>query len=95
MVPYRTVPYHTSYLPECCSRARHKPAYKKWMEKVLDGLEGVAAGEFIKVKGSYKLSAAAKAPPKKKKAAPKKKTAPKKKVRLILFVMTLIGYNVS
>jgi histone H1/5 len=73
------------------------PADKKWMNGMfLKALkDGVAAGEFIKVKGSYKLSAAAKAPPKKKKAAPKKKTAPKKKVRLILFVMTLIGYNVS
>ena len=52
---------------------------------------GVAAGQFTQVKGSYKLSAAAKkpapkkkpakkkAPAKKKKAAPKKKKAPKKK----------------
>jgi histone H1/5 len=67
---------------------------KKWANAVfLKALkDGVASGEFVKVKASYKLSAAAKtaakkkaapkkakAAPKKKKAAPKKKTAPKKK----------------
>ena len=65
---------------------------KKWLNGMfLKALkDGVAAGTFVKVKASYKLSPAAKAAAKpkkapkkksapKKKAAPKKKTAPKKK----------------
>jgi histone H1/5 len=67
------------------------PADKKWMNATfLKALrDGVAAGDLIQVKGSYKLSAKAKtagkpkkAPKKKaapKKTAPKKKSAPKKK----------------
>jgi hypothetical protein len=60
------------------------PADKKWMNGMfLKALkDGVAAGDFIKVKASYKLSAAAKTAAKKK-AAPKKKPAPKKKVRSV------------
>ena len=58
------------------------PADKKWMNAAfLKALkDGVEAGDFVKVKASYKLSAAFKEKSKpKKKAAPKKKTAPKKK----------------
>jgi histone H1/5 len=62
------------------------PADKKWMNTTfLKALrDGVAAGDFVQVKGSYKLSAKAKSAGKpkkapKKKAAPVKKTAPKKK----------------
>ena len=68
------------------------PKGKTWKNTVfLAALKsGAASGDFIKVKGSYKLSpefkkkatAATKpkkAAPKKKKAAPKKKTAAKKK----------------
>jgi len=52
------------------------PADKKWMNGMfLKALkDGVAAGDFVKVKASYKLSAASK-------TAAKKKAAPKKKVR--------------
>jgi histone H1/5 len=67
---------------------------KKWQNGIfLKALkDGVTAGDFVKTKSSYKLSAAAKtaakkaaapkkpAAPKKKPAAPKKKTAPKKAV---------------
>jgi histone H1/5 len=69
---------------------------KKWQNGIfLKALkDGVTAGDFVKVKSSYKLSAAAKtaakkaAAPKKasapkKKAAPKKKTAPKKAVSVV------------
>jgi histone H1/5 len=57
------------------------PADKKWMNGMfLKALkDGVTAGDFVKVKASYKLSAAAKTAAKKK-AAPKKAAAPKKKV---------------
>jgi len=53
---------------------------KKWLNGVfLKALkDGVASGEFVKRKASYKLSAAAKTAAKKK-AAPKKKASPKKK----------------
>ena len=40
---------------------------------------GVTAGKLVQVKGSYKLSAAEKKPPKKKAAPKKKRAAPKKK----------------
>jgi histone H1/5 len=72
------------------------PSDKKWMNTAyLKALkDGVEAGDFVKVKASYKLSASfkekskstskpKKAPKKKaapKKTAPKKKTAAKKKV---------------
>src|SRR6056300_609135 len=51
---------------------------KKWLNGVfLKALkDGVASGEFVKRKASYKLSAAAKTAAKKK-AAPKKKAVPK------------------
>jgi len=67
------------------------PEGKKWMNgRFLKALkDGVAAGDFVKVKASYKLSPAAKAAAKKK-AAPKKKPAPKKKVRMILGVPSFI-----
>jgi len=72
------------------------PSGKKWANTVfLTALKsGVAKGDFIQVKGSYKLSPELKkklanaakptvpkkkAAPKKKKMAPKKKAAPKKK----------------
>ena len=66
-------------------------ADKKWLNGMfLKALkDGVAAGDFVKVKASYKLSPAAKAAAKKK-AAPKKKPAPKKKVRMILGVPSFI-----
>eukprot|EP00586_Coscinodiscus_wailesii_P019191 CAMPEP_0172494560 /NCGR_PEP_ID=MMETSP1066-20121228/51212_1 /TAXON_ID=671091 /ORGANISM="Coscinodiscus wailesii, Strain CCMP2513" /LENGTH=156 /DNA_ID=CAMNT_0013265631 /DNA_START=114 /DNA_END=584 /DNA_ORIENTATION=+ len=61
---------------------------KKWLNATfLAALKsGVASGDFVQVKGSYKLSAdfkkkragALKPKTKPKKAAPKKKTAPKK-----------------
>ena len=59
------------------------PADKKWMNAAfLKALkDGVEAGDFVKVKASYKLSAAFKEKSKPKKVAPKKKkTAPKKTV---------------
>ncbi len=51
------------------------PADKKWMNTTfLKALkDGVAAGDLIQVKGSYKLSAKAKSAGKPKKAAPRKK----------------------
>ena len=57
---------------------------KKWLNGIfLKALkDGVAAGDFIKVKASYKLSPEAKAALKKK-SAPKKKPAPKKKVSYV------------
>jgi len=72
----------------------HLPEGKKWMNATfLSSLKaGVASGDFVQVKASYKLSPAFKAklnkkpaaPKVKKAAAPKKKAAPKK-VRLLLF----------
>lgn len=68
------------------------PAEKKWQNAVfLSALKsGVASGDFVKVKNSYKLSPEFKAS-QKKKAAPAKKAAPKKaapkKVRHIHFDM--------
>eukprot|EP00956_Cyclotella_meneghiniana_P002827 scaffold3321_cov25-Cyclotella_meneghiniana.AAC.1 len=57
------------------------PADKKWMNAAfLKALkDGVEAGDFVKVKASYKLSAAFKEKSKPKKKAAPKKTAPKKK----------------
>ena len=57
------------------------PADKKWMNATfLKALkDGVEAGDFVKVKASYKLSAAFKDKSKPKKKAAPKKTAPKKK----------------
>jgi len=66
------------------------PKDKKWMNSTfLTALKsGVASGDFVQVKNSYKLSpefkkkriaAEKKASAPKKKAAPKKKVAPKKK----------------
>mmetsp|Transcript_13503 Transcript_13503/g.19318 ORF Transcript_13503/g.19318 Transcript_13503/m.19318 type:complete len:149 (+) Transcript_13503:59-505(+) len=64
------------------------PSDKKWANTTfLTALKtGVASGDFVKVKGSYKLSqdfkkklADAAKPKKPKKVTPKKKVAPKKK----------------
>eukprot|EP00985_Skeletonema_marinoi_P012535 scaffold6063_cov191-Skeletonema_marinoi.AAC.8 len=54
---------------------------KKWLNGIfLKALkDGVASGDFIKVKNSYELSAAAKTAAKKKAAPKKPKAAPKKK----------------
>ena len=66
------------------------PKYKKWLNATfLPGLKaGVASGDFIQIKNSYKLSpefkksriaSDKKAAAPKRKAIPKKKTVPKKK----------------
>ena len=60
---------------------------------------GVEKGILVKVKASYKVSAEAKKPkkkkaaPKKKKAAPKKKKAAPKKVCLLISVATVVCRN--
>lgn len=68
---------------------------KKWLNAVfLKALkDGVASGEFVKVKASYKLSPVAKTAAKKKAAPKKKKAAPKKKVRSDIRCYGIFGFT--
>lgn len=72
-------------------------ADKKWMNGMfLKALkDGVASGDFVKVKASYKLSAAAKTAAKKKAAPKKPKAAPKKKKVSLHYISVFKLHHIS